>query len=259
MSPAAFHRGPIQEAQAPTMTLSSEPSTTPRPPGPKRRADSEATRQRILDCAEKLFADAGFHATSVRDIATRAECQFALIGYHFGSKSDLLDEVLARRASVLNEERLERLERLRARGKGKPIPVRDLIEAFVGAILERAGQGDEGWTNYTRLIAAIAITSEWSDLTDKHFNLVAREYLGELKRALPKATEESLHQAFFFLLGAMCTVCARPGRVETISQGRFGSKEVLRLSDSLYTFLEGGVLAVGERGSSRGAKTGKPG
>jgi AcrR family transcriptional regulator len=226
--------------------------------GPKRRADSELTRQRILDCAEKLFADAGFHATSVRDIATLAECQFALIGYHFGAKSELLDHVLARRSSVLNEERMERLERLRDLNNGRPIAIRALVEAFVGAIMDRAGQGDAGWSNYTRLIAAIAISAEWSYLTDKHFNHVARQYVAEMKRSLPKITDERLHQAFFFLLGAMCTVCARPDRVETLSQGRFGSKEVSHMTECLFTFLAGGITAVAESaGSDKPATAGR--
>jgi len=240
-------------------TTAKKPPRAPSPgassTGPKRRADSEATRQRILDCAEKLFSDAGFHATSVRDIATLAECQFALIGYHFGTKSELLDHVLGRRSSVLNEERMERLDRLRDRSKGKPIAIRELIEAFVGAIMERASQGDAGWSNYTRLIAAIAISAEWSYLTDKHFNQVARQYVAELKRSLPKVTDERLHQAFFFLLGAMCTVCARPDRVETLSQGRFGSKEVAHMTESLYTFLAGGITAVADdAGANKAAR-----
>lgn len=241
--------------QTPAKSPSHPPSPGQTSTGPKRRADSEATRQRILDCAEKLFADAGFHATSVRDIASLAQCQFALIGYHFGAKSELLDHVLARRSSVLNKERMERLHRLRDRNKGRPIAIRDLVVAFVGAILERAGQGDAGWSNYTRLIAAIAISAEWSYLTDKHFNQVARQYVAEMKRSLPKVTDERLHQAFFFLLGAMCTVCARPDRVETLSQGRFGSKEVAHMAESLYTFIAGGITAVADdAGANKAAR-----
>lgn len=245
--------------QTPTKSSPRTPAPAASSPGPKRRADSEATRERILDCAEKLFADAGFHATSVRHIATLAECQFALIGYHFGAKSELLDHVLARRSSVLNEERMERLDRLRDRNKGKPIAIRDLVEAFVGAIMERASQGDQGWSNYSRLIAAIAISAEWSYLTDKHFNHVARQYVAEMKRSLPTITDERLHQSFFFMLGAMCTVCARPDRVETLSQGRFGSKEVAHMTESLYTFLAAGIMAVADDVSgNKAARTERP-
>lgn len=75
-----------------------------------------------------------------------------------------------------------------------------------------------------------------------------------MKRSLPKVTDERLHQAFFFLLGAMCTVCAQPDRVETLSQGRFGFKEVAHMTESLYTFLAAGITAVaGEAGANKTA------
>lgn len=228
-----------------TMTTSSkDKQAAPRQRTPQRRADSEVTRKRILDCAEELFANAGVHATSIRDIANLAECQFALVGYHFGTKSELLDYVITRRSEVLNRERMERLEALRARNAGQPISVRDLIETFVRAIMERTDEGDEGWRNYTRLIATLASNAEWNDLTDKHFNTVARQYLCEMQRSLPEISNERLHQAFFFMIGAMLTVCARPDRIETLSNGRFDSRAVATLIESLCTFLEGGFGAI---------------
>ncbi|WP_250475167.1 TetR/AcrR family transcriptional regulator [Caballeronia sp. GAFFF1] len=230
------------------MTTSATNMTTEaRPRTPQRRAESEVTRQRILDCAEQLFADKGFHATSIRDIANLVECQFALIGYHFGTKTELLDHVLARRASVLNNDRMERLEDLRASSGGRPIALRQLIESFVATIMDRAAHEEEGWRNYTRLIAAVSTNAEWSELTDKHFNTVAREYVGEIQRSLPELSSNSLHQAFFFLLGAMVTVCARPDRIETLSMGRFDSRRIGSLTDNLCQFLEGGFMAVARR------------
>ena len=213
---------------------------------PRRRPTSEATRERILDCAEELFAAAGFHATSIRDIASRAGFQFALVSYHFGSKLELLDHVLARRASVLTLERRQRLEELRARASNRPIALRDLVESYVAPIMRRADAdaGDEGWRNYTRLIAAVSSNDEWSDLIAKHFNDTARLYLLELQRTLPTVSSKRLHQAFFILIGALATVCARPDRIETLSEGRFGSREVSSLTAILCEFLEGGLKAV---------------
>ncbi len=215
---------------------------------PRRRADSEATRQKILDCAEELFAATGFHATSIRDIATRAEYQFALVSYHFGSKLELLDHVLARRSSVLNLERRQRLDELRTRASNRPIALRNLVESYIVPIMRRADadadDGDEGWRNYTRIIAAVSSNEEWSALIAKHFNETARLYLLELQRTLPTVSSKRLHQAFFILIGALATVCARPDRIETLSEGRFGSKEVSSLTSILCEFLEGGLKAV---------------
>jgi AcrR family transcriptional regulator len=211
---------------------------------PQRRADSEATRQRILDVAERLFADAGFHATSIREIATHAQCQFALIGYHFGSKEELLDQVIARRSEVLNQERRRRLEELLALHGAQPIPLRALITSFVSTLMTRADTDDDGWRNYTRLIAVVAANAQWKDLTDRHFNAVARQYLAQLQRTLPGVAGESLYRAFSFSVGTMLSVCARSDRIETLSDGTFDSRQVASLTDDLCVFLEGGFAAM---------------
>ena len=52
-------------------------------------ARSEDTRERILLASQKLFAEKGFDATSVRDITTEAHCNVASVNYHFGDKEGL--------------------------------------------------------------------------------------------------------------------------------------------------------------------------
>ena len=44
---------------------------------------SQATRERILDAAERLFAERGFYGVSVRDITGAASVDVALASYHF--------------------------------------------------------------------------------------------------------------------------------------------------------------------------------
>ena len=51
-----------------------------------RPQEAEDTRERILIASQKLFADKGFDATSVRDITTEAGCNVASVNYHFGGK-----------------------------------------------------------------------------------------------------------------------------------------------------------------------------
>jgi AcrR family transcriptional regulator len=54
------------------------------------------TQQRLLDAAEILFADKGFDAVSVRDIAGAAGVNVAAVNYHFGGKERLYRTVLTR-------------------------------------------------------------------------------------------------------------------------------------------------------------------
>jgi AcrR family transcriptional regulator len=60
-----------------------------------RRRDAAATRQALLDAATELFADRGYDRTTVRDIATRAGVNQALLFRYFGSKESLFAEATA--------------------------------------------------------------------------------------------------------------------------------------------------------------------
>jgi AcrR family transcriptional regulator len=55
---------------------------------------SEVTRERIMKAAERLFAEHGYHGTSVRAIVARARVNQAAINYHFAGKDGLYREVL---------------------------------------------------------------------------------------------------------------------------------------------------------------------
>ncbi|MGV9778983.1 TetR/AcrR family transcriptional regulator [Streptosporangium sp. NPDC003464] len=62
-----------------------------------RPSKGERTRARILDAAAELFSASGFHAVSLRDIATHAGLTHAGLLHHFPGKESLLIEVLSHR------------------------------------------------------------------------------------------------------------------------------------------------------------------
>ena len=51
------------------------------------------TRQRLLVTAGEVFAEQGFHNTTVRDICQQAGVNIAAINYYFGSKEELYEAV----------------------------------------------------------------------------------------------------------------------------------------------------------------------
>ncbi|UII22233.1 TetR family transcriptional regulator [Fulvivirga ligni] len=55
------------------------------------------SKERILDAADKLFVEKGYDATSVRELAQEADVNIAMISYYFGSKENLLEEMILRR------------------------------------------------------------------------------------------------------------------------------------------------------------------
>lgn len=62
----------------------------------ERVRDPENTRTAVLNAAERLFAEQGFAATSMRDISTASGVSHPLIHHHFGSKNDLYSAVKRR-------------------------------------------------------------------------------------------------------------------------------------------------------------------
>lgn len=87
------------------------------------RSDAQrATKPRLLAAATQLFAERGFHGTTIRDIAERAGVNVAAGNYHYGSKKALYLEVLrgqfaniraelVRRGASRPESELRRLSR----------------------------------------------------------------------------------------------------------------------------------------------------
>ena len=58
-------------------------------------------REIILSTAMKLFGQKGFEGTSVREIASGADVNPAMISYYFGSKEKLFEKLVEQKASFL--------------------------------------------------------------------------------------------------------------------------------------------------------------
>ena len=65
----------------------------------KRPRGREEVRNALIDAANQLFGLKGPDAVSVRDVARRADVNHALLHRHFGSKEQLLHDVMQEHAS----------------------------------------------------------------------------------------------------------------------------------------------------------------
>ena len=97
-----------------------------------RGARAEKTRAAILEAAEAVFAERGFDAARLEDIAERVGIRRASIVYHFRDKRELYEAVLDNVFSGLHEELAEVL------GRRDPLP--DRIEAGVSAWVDYVGR-----------------------------------------------------------------------------------------------------------------------
>ena len=89
---------------------------------------SSERRSELLELAATLFAERGFRATTVRDIADAAGILSGSLYHHFDSKESMVDEILTR----FQEELFGRYEEIVAQGLGP----RETLEAVVTASFE---------------------------------------------------------------------------------------------------------------------------
>ncbi|AEA24678.1 TetR/AcrR family transcriptional regulator [Pseudonocardia benzenivorans] len=78
---------------------------------PPRGDRAAATREAILDTAERLFAEHGVHAVSNRQISEAAgQGNTAAVGYHFGTKHDLVRAIVRRHSADVDRLRTAMVE-----------------------------------------------------------------------------------------------------------------------------------------------------
>lgn len=79
----------------------------------EKSARSAATRDRILVAAERLFAEHGLFAVSNRQVSEAAgQGNNAAVGYHFGTKTDLVRAIVAKHAVQIEELRAAALREI---------------------------------------------------------------------------------------------------------------------------------------------------
>jgi len=91
--------GPRMSHDAPS-AQEAGPSARHEPPATTRR-DAANTRSLLVSAARRRFAHDGYRATTVRDVATDAGVNVALINRYFGSKEGLFEACLPRTAEEL--------------------------------------------------------------------------------------------------------------------------------------------------------------
>ena len=75
-----------------------------------RRETGAASRDRLLDVAEALFANHGVKGVSIRAVNSAAGFGPAAVNYHFGSKDELLRAVIERRFAEVGARQVQLLD-----------------------------------------------------------------------------------------------------------------------------------------------------
>jgi AcrR family transcriptional regulator len=203
--------------------------------------ERQHTRDRILDAAEELFAQKGHEGVSVRRIMSKAEADVSLAYYHFKSKRDLFDQVMLRRADILNDIRLKALEAVEKRHPDDAPTVEEIIDAFTHPLLDLLANEHEKWKHYFQLIAQINNSPEWGgELMTRYFDPLVKRFVEALRVALPDCDDADLYWSYHFLSGALTLTFAETGRIDNLSGGKVRASDLASVVDRMPKFLAAG-------------------
>jgi AcrR family transcriptional regulator len=202
-------------------------------------APAVAPRIRILDAAERVFADTGFAAASLRRIIAAAGVNLAAVHYYFGSKEGLITAVFDRRIGPLNAERLALLDQLEAEGHPQGIKIEDLVEVLVGPALRLARDPAKGGPVVMRLFGRIlAEPSEFlGRLLREQFQGVVTRFAEAFGRALPHLPRAVLLWRLEFAVGSMGHVMCDLVQIRERSEGLCDAADTETVIRELVSFL----------------------
>jgi AcrR family transcriptional regulator len=198
------------------------------------------TKQRILDSAERLFAEYGFAGVSLRAIIADAKVNLAAIHYHYRSKEALFDAVILRRLEPINQERLELLEAL-----GTQPTLEQILEAFLAPAF-RVGADPNGGQTFVRLIGRIFSEemSLFSHVIKQHFGVVLERFVRALQAAAPELPKSEVLWRMLFMGGALSHALRSCGQnLEALHGGLCDTSDIEGALRRLIDFAAAGFRA----------------
>ena len=199
-----------------------------------------SARKRLLDCAERLFADHGLDGVSLRAINAGAGLSPAALHYHFGSRQALVEVLLERHMSPLMEQRRRLLDALEASPRSPS--ARSVLEALVRPLADLLAREGQAGHRYLRLLSRLQADG---DLDERFVIERYREGVDRLEPLLRRALPE-LPAALVRLRLALAIELVLRALADWQTLAGSGRDDQLSLEDlvvSLLDFLDGALEA----------------
>jgi AcrR family transcriptional regulator len=199
-----------------------------------------STRERIMDAAERLFAERGYDGTSLRAITAQAGANLASVNYYFNSKEALLGALFSRRLGQLNRERLRMLDELEMQAGGRAVPLPKLVRVLLEPPLRLAADPDAA--GFGKLLGRMYSGSggfPQQVFVDELRQMVER-FSAAFRRTLPGLSDAERMWRMFFSIGAMAHTLAAPDLLRLVSGGSCDPLDTDTAVEMLVAFVEAG-------------------
>lgn len=205
------------------------------------------TRTKILDTAEKLFANNGVAAVSLREINAAAGVSPSVVHYHFGGRDELIANLLERRLPALNTERSAMLEELQK--SKKEVSVRQLLSVTLLPLVRLIQDEGKAGQRFVKVLARLHLerNAVYQGLTMKYYPESRLEVFEELMKRSPDCTPEILETRLAMAIDAMFSTLAAFDMAARIWQTHLAVNPlpIEQSVEVLLDFMCAGVLNAG--------------
>lgn len=197
----------------------------------RRNSQGVATRRRIVKVAEKLFAEHGVDAVSVRAVNAACGLGPAATHYHFGSKEQLVQAVVLDHGEMIRQAIMERVELLA--NEETPPSTRELVETLVLPYLELMAREPIRGTRFVKVIAQLAASDNplLAELSAPTYQALH----AQVKRAFPDVHPAVVELRWNIAASALLALLAAPERQA------LGDPGGPTYADELISFAVGGI------------------
>lgn len=157
-------------------------------------------RMKIKRAARRLFAEHGFRGVTVREIAKAAgQKNHGAVGYYFGSKENLIREIIIDGARLIEGRRNDLLDRIEA--TGGPTSVYQAVQAIVLPSAEFSDEEPENGDYFNRFLLLLSLANDEliTKTLDGRWNTGYQRCLYHLRRLMPDMPSVAKNRRFVFI------------------------------------------------------------
>lgn len=202
------------------------------------------TAKKLLDAAERLFAQHGFAETSLRTITSKAGVNLAAVNYHFGSKEALIQAVFQRYLDPFAEAVSKQLDQL---GEHSEAVSLEWLLGVLGALAVGDTAKEQQRTLVFFRLAGLAYTQSQAHLRtffkQRYLALFLR-FQSLLSKAVPEVPPMELFWRTHFALGSMIFTLQGLPSMQQICAQDFGQELTLtEVVQRMLPFVVAGIRA----------------
>ena len=198
------------------------------------------TKEALIEAALVLFAEKGFDVVSIRDITGAAGANVASVKYHFGSRENLIDAVVASLVTPVNEERIRRIDQLE-KGGGS-LSVRSLLDALFKPLLSQIKESPVSEQLFCKLMGRVVGERpyEFPEVIMNQFREIAERFIPGFMAAVPGLSREDALWKIHFSFGVLSSTLMHGELLRQISENTIGDEDLETTFTRVIDYCEAG-------------------